>query len=852
MVDFNKRLGKRELSKPTDPITLYDTLDRASDKGELRRVQTEVLDLWYKERRAKRDVIVKLHTGQGKTLIGLLMLQSKLNEGVGPAVYLCPNNFLIDQTCAQAKQFGIQYCTADPDLPAEFTDSKTILITSVQKLFNGRTKFGIGTHSIKVGCLVMDDCHACIDSIRSAFTMRFAKEDVAYQQLVNLFSSALEAQGCGTYADLRNGDANALLPVPYWEWRQRSHEVVGILSQRIADESKKSSSDPSKRVSRHDAWFTWPLLKDGIQDCLGVVSGEAIEIGPYLCPLDLFGSFFRADHRIFMSATVTDDSFLVKGLRLDVATITDPLISKNERWSGEKMILIPSLIHESLDRSEIVHEFAKTRMGRTFGVIALTPSFGRSSDWEKYGAKRVDTNSIRMSIERLRGKQFDDAVVIANRYDGIDLPDEMCRILIFDSQPHSERLLERYEEQCRSASEITITRLARTIEQGLGRSVRGEKDYSVIILIGAELVKTIRSTATKKHFSNQTQAQIELGLEVAELARDDMAENKTPMEAFHNLIGQCLKRDAGWKAFYTEKMDTVSLHRPYGKVLSIFKAELSAELAFLGGDGGKASAIIQDLLDKEIKDPDEYGWYLQERARYMFGVSKAESNKLQLHAHKRNRYLMKPESGVQVDCLVVVSQKRVANIVSWVQGRKNYQQLDLDIQEIFAGLDFGIRAERFEKAFKELGEALGFASERPEKEWKEGPDNLWGIETGHFLVVECKSEVDLQRSEINKHEAAQMNTACVWFEKNYTGASATKILIIPTNKVSKAGPLDEDIKIMRKKELRTLVYKVKAFFAEFRALDFNSLAEDHLQSLLATHGLGTDNIKSDFCVESKS
>src|SRR5436305_835940 len=98
MVDFNKRLAKRDLNKPTDPIALYDTLDRASDKGELRRVQVEVLEAWHKDRRAEKDVILKLHTGQGKTLIGLLMLQSKLNEGAGPAIYLCPNNYLIDQT----------------------------------------------------------------------------------------------------------------------------------------------------------------------------------------------------------------------------------------------------------------------------------------------------------------------------------------------------------------------------------------------------------------------------------------------------------------------------------------------------------------------------------------------------------------------------------------------------------------------------------------------------------------------------------------------------------------------------------------------------------------------------------
>jgi len=47
MVDFSKRLGKRDIQKPLDPVAIYDTLDRASDKGELRRVQVEVLEGWH-------------------------------------------------------------------------------------------------------------------------------------------------------------------------------------------------------------------------------------------------------------------------------------------------------------------------------------------------------------------------------------------------------------------------------------------------------------------------------------------------------------------------------------------------------------------------------------------------------------------------------------------------------------------------------------------------------------------------------------------------------------------------------------------------------------------------------------
>src|SRR5262245_52482549 len=104
MVDFRKRLGSSAGKQPLDPLEIYTRLDRASDKGELRRPQEAVLKEWHSKARGQKDVIVKLHTGQGKTLIGLLILQSKLNEKSGPALYLCADNYLVDQTALQAKQ----------------------------------------------------------------------------------------------------------------------------------------------------------------------------------------------------------------------------------------------------------------------------------------------------------------------------------------------------------------------------------------------------------------------------------------------------------------------------------------------------------------------------------------------------------------------------------------------------------------------------------------------------------------------------------------------------------------------------------------------------------------------------
>jgi len=270
MVDFKKRLKKEPTEKPLFPAEIYEKLDRASNKGPLRPVQKAVLKNWYESYRDKRDVILKLNTGQGKTLIGLLMLQSRLNQGEGPALYLCPNNFLVNQTIVEAKQFGVPCVTAIDDLPDEFLDGKLILITSVQKLFNGLSKFGLGAHFLEVPTLLMDDAHTCIEAIRNSFVIRLNSTDHAYSEILNLFDGSLKDQGAGTYADIKRHEYGALLPVPYWDWIDRHVEVTEVLS---------------KYKGMKELKFTWPLLKDLIKDCQCIISGTTLEISPYSPPL---------------------------------------------------------------------------------------------------------------------------------------------------------------------------------------------------------------------------------------------------------------------------------------------------------------------------------------------------------------------------------------------------------------------------------------------------------------------------------------------------------------------------------------------------------------------------------------
>ena len=832
MVDFSKRLSDKKIEALIDPIKLYETLDRAHDKGPLRPSQEAVLSEWFSARRDERDLIVKLHTGQGKTLIGLLMLQSRLNEKKGPCLYLCPNNFLIDQTCEQAKQFGIITCTASPDLPDEFTSGRSILVTSVQKLFNGLTKFQLHKKSVQVGTILMDDAHACSDAIRDACRIRLPHDDPAYAEIMTLFAADIEQQGIGTYADISNNKYDALLPVPYWAWLDREADVARILAKGFARDTIK---------------YAWPLIKDMLGQCRCVVSGAAIEIEPYVPPLEVFGTYWNAPHRVFMSATVTDDAFLIKGLQLRIQAITTPLTYKKERWSGEKMVLIPSLIHEDLTRSEIVHRFAPPKKDRKGGgIVAIVSSFRNAEDWKKYGALVTDKVTVGQAVNDLKKSKFDQAVILVNRYDGIDLSDDACRILIFDGKPYSESLIDLYQEACREGSQATLMRTVRTIEQGLGRSVRGEKDYSTIVILGSDLIRLLRDKTSRKYFSSQMDTQIEIGLEIAEMAKEDIEKGEIPTTSFSGLIRQCLQRDPIWKAFYAQKMNDVKPTGPSKHILDIYATELLAEQKYRAGDCAGAMAHIQSALDKQLFDGEDKAWYLQEMARYSYCHDRLESQRLQVAAHSANRLLLRPPSGVRVAKLKIVSKGRVERIIAWIKLHEGYEQLNIAISDILSQLVFGVKADKFEQALDELSGALGFKGERPDKEWKEGPDNLWALDDTHYVVWECKSEVDVTRAEINKREAEQMNRSCAWFGKHYAGSKAKNIIVHPSKTIQKAAAFTHDVEVMDEASLKQFVKSVRSFFNAFEAMDFNDLSEKHIQNLLDDNRLSVLDLISDY------
>ncbi|MGY2733859.1 helicase C-terminal domain-containing protein [Sphingomonas sp. UYP23] len=571
-----------------------------------------------------------------------------------------------------------------------------------------------------------------------------------------------------------------------------------------------------------------------------------MEIEPYLPPLDAFGSYANAKHRIFMSATVTDDAFLVKGLRLAPTTITKPLTYEKETWSGEKMVVIPSLIHEDLDRDRIIAGYGKPRPERKYGFVALVPSEAISKAWADKGSVVANKDTIDSAIETLRRGNYENTVVLVNRYDGIDLPDATCRVLVFDSRPYSESLIDLYAEAVRPRSEATLLRTVRTVEQGMGRSVRGEKDYSVVVMVGPDLVRLIREKSTRRFLSPQVDKQIQIGLDVAEMARQEVADGEEPTKAYNILVNQSLKRDEDWKAFYAEQMDGIVPRGPNVDVLNLYAGELAAEEAYVSGDYAGASKLIQDLLDVGSFDDSDRAWYLQERARYEWVSNRPQSQILQVSAHKRNRLLLKPPTGVTVTKLEVVSQARSERMADWLRKFDDYADMDVTLSDILGRLRFGVKADDFEQALDELSFALGFAGERPDKEWKEGPDNLWALDDNRYLLVECKNEVDVTRAEVNKREAEQMNRSAAWFEKHYRGLRATRLIIHPAKRIESAAAFTHEVEGVTEQDLARFVRTCRAFFKSLEGQNFADLSPAYLDGLIKSHKLTVDDIISEY------
>lgn len=117
--------------------------------------------------------------------------------------------------------------------------------------------------------------------------------------------------------------------------------------------------------------------------------------------MNSFPTFSAANHRILISATTQDDPFFIKGLNFDVRAVQQPLINTQQKRSGEKMIVNPSLINDDLDRDLIVTKFSSVSF-QNFGAVALVPSTKKASQYQTGGAIVANSSTIFDEIDKIK------------------------------------------------------------------------------------------------------------------------------------------------------------------------------------------------------------------------------------------------------------------------------------------------------------------------------------------------------------------------------------------------------------------------------------------------------------------
>ena len=438
---------------------------------------------------------------------------------------------------------------------------------------------------------------------------------------------------------------------------------------------------------------------------------------------------------------------------------------------------------------------------------------------------------------------------MVNRYDGINLPDADCRILIIDSLPICDNLSDRYEMNCREDSEVTILKQVQKIEQGLGRSVRGEKDYSVIIIIGSDLVNFMINHHTACYFSAQTKKQIEIANDLVESLKQEITENVDSRKNLIDLINQSLKRDSDWKAYYQQEMDTISSLADNKRIYTIMQKEREYEHCAYNRNDEKACQIVSEVINICTGNQQEQAWYKQILARYKFFISEIDSIHIQKSAFEKNPRLLYPQHGIDYKKMEYKSAERLSSIQRWLQKFKNYKEMRLKFNAILDNLSFGRTSTLFEEALKEIGEILGFESQRPDNEYKVGPDNLWCGVHNQYIFFECKNEVKDDRNTIKKSEAGQMCNHCAWFEDKYGDVKVCRIFVAPTNILNHNANLTHEVKVMTPLMLDKFKSSIDKFLMEFKDYVLKDVDGNLIQEALETHRLTIDCITKDYVVD---
>lgn len=763
MINFGSLAKAAGGDVPATLEELFKQLDRKATHTGLRTAQLAAL-AELDQQIEHKNVIMKLSTGSGKTVLGLLYAEMMRRKYKGePVVYLCPTNQLADQVVETGRLIGVKVSTfPSKGLPYEALSGDAVLACTYDRLFNANSVFE--NKSIRPSAIVMDDVHAGAERIRKAYTVQVP--EAVFPALRALLEPLCNATDAATWSGIVRGDPGSTYEVPYWVWSQ----VYGRVAQLMAELS-----------GQPPLLFTWSNIARYLELTRCCISGAGAEIALQIAPVEEVSAYAGAKHRLFMSASIKDSSGMIAALGCSPEAYQHLIEPKEDEGAGERMILPTSLINSECEKQEIAAACAV--LATKTNVVVLTTSASQAAAWTAAGAVLSQGSDFDGMLEKLR-TSTGNYVVFAQRFDGVDLPDDACRVLVIDGVPGGDRIVDRIDAYRQKDSPEYEVRTVNKFEQALGRAVRSSADFATVLLVGTDIAAFIGRKNVAGLLEERTRLQVELGQELARLP-DHVG--KSIGVVIQDLSQALLDRNEGWRhahktrvAVTGKQVRDTSLTPYEAGALAMREAWNMAKAKNSQG----AVARLRDAAGTHLLHPIQKAELLYWVAAYQHQFDPGQAVEVYKAVFGLNTKFPRPQQTPDKRFARMTDQAVALCKVFSVFSSPNAALARVD--EVKAKLAFANEAETVERGLHELGELLGADSSRPEKETGRGPDVLWLFDDCG-ACIEAKSE---KTAPIHKTDAAQLLLSGSWCDEQLVAGMPKPVLVFATNVTAADRPED--------------------------------------------------------------
>lgn len=472
-----------------------------------------------------------------------------------------------------------------------------------------------------------------------------------------------------------------------------------------------------------------------------------------------------------MSASIKDISGLISALGCDPAAYARLIEPVEDEGAGERMILPTSLINPESKKQEIA--VACALLAKQTNVVVLTSSAAQAKAWTDAGAVLVQGKDVDGALEKLRASSG-NYIVFAQRFDGVDLPDDACRILVIDGVPSGDRIIDQVDAYRQKDSPEYEVRTVNKFEQALGRAVRSSADYAAVLLVGPDIAAFIGRKNVAALLEDRTRLQVDLGRELATKA----GQGGKPIGAvIADMASALLSRNEGWKDAHRARVKAQG-KQPRSTILTPYEVAALAmrdawDMAKAKNFPGAVTRLRQagDGPLHAVQKAEILYWI----ATYLHQFDPAQASVAYKAVFAANTKFPRPEQVVDRKFSRLTEQAVAVCQVFSAYASANAALARID--EVKAKLSFGNTAETVERGLHELGELLGAASSRPEKETGRGPDVLWLFDDCG-ACIEAKSE---KHAPIHKTDAAQLVFSAQWCDEQLAAGTPKPAPVFATN-----------------------------------------------------------------------